>query len=117
MHDMLRLPKAEMLPEDYNEAWIWFQGYKVRQNLRLCSPVLQKAFEIFSQQLILRGIEIEWQTEDSTLELMADYLQLEQVFILRFQEELFVRAMCLLTVMSEFTFVTLQKLMYIKTHL
>jgi histidine kinase len=45
------------------------------------NQVLQKAFEIFSQQLILRGIEIEWQTENSPLELMADYLQLEQVFI------------------------------------
>jgi len=45
------------------------------------NQVLQKAFEIFSQQLILRGIEVEWQTENSPLELMADYLQLEQVFI------------------------------------
>lgn len=43
--------------------------------------VLQKAFEIFSQQLKLRGIEIEWQIENSPLEIMADNVQLEQVFI------------------------------------
>ncbi|HIJ56912.1 MAG TPA: PAS domain S-box protein [Deltaproteobacteria bacterium] len=45
------------------------------------NEVLQKAFEIFSQQLKLREIEIEWQTEDSPLEIMADNIQLEQVFI------------------------------------
>jgi PAS domain S-box-containing protein len=45
------------------------------------NEVLQKAFEIFSQQLKLRGIEIDWQTENAPLEIMADDVQLEQVFI------------------------------------
>jgi histidine kinase len=47
----------------------------------LVNDVLQKAFEIFSQQLKLRGIVIDWQTENAPLEIMADDVQLEQVFI------------------------------------
>ena len=49
--------------------------------LLMVNDVLHKAFEIFSQQLKLRGIEIEWQTDERPLEIRADNIQLEQVFI------------------------------------
>ncbi|MBW2180433.1 MAG: PAS domain S-box protein, partial [Deltaproteobacteria bacterium] len=43
--------------------------------------VLEKAFEIFSQQLKLRGIEVAWDITDSLPKIMGDPSRLEQVFI------------------------------------
>ncbi|WP_207680731.1 PAS domain S-box protein [Desulfonema magnum] len=43
--------------------------------------VLQKAFEIFSQQLKLRGIEVVWDLEENLPRIMGDPGRLEQVFI------------------------------------
>ena len=43
--------------------------------------VMQSAFEIFSQQLILRGIEVIWDLERDLPKINADPSRLEQVFI------------------------------------
>jgi histidine kinase len=43
--------------------------------------VMQSAFEIFSQQLILRGIEVIWDLEHDLPKINADPSRLEQVFI------------------------------------
>ena len=45
------------------------------------NEVLKKAFEIFSQQLKLRGIEVLWNTEKKLPGIYADPSRLEQVFI------------------------------------
>jgi histidine kinase len=45
------------------------------------NEVLQKAFEIFSQQLKLRGIEVVWDIERELPKIKADPSRLEQVFI------------------------------------
>ena len=45
------------------------------------NDVMQSAFEIFSQQLILRGIEVIWQLERDLPKINADPSRLEQVFI------------------------------------
>jgi histidine kinase len=45
------------------------------------NTVLKKAFEIFSQQLKLRGIEVQWQIEKKLPRIYADPSRLEQVFI------------------------------------
>ena len=45
------------------------------------NEVLEKAFEIFSQQLKLRGIRVVWETEKSLPKISADPARLEQVFI------------------------------------
>jgi len=45
------------------------------------NDTLKRAFDLFSQQLKLRGIEIEWQTEGVLPEIMADDVHLEQIFI------------------------------------
>jgi histidine kinase len=42
---------------------------------------MQSAFEIFSQQLILRGIEVIWDLERELPKINADPSRLEQVFI------------------------------------
>ena len=44
-------------------------------------PYSRKAFEIFSQQLKARGIEIVWDLEDPLPPVNADSNRLEQVFI------------------------------------
>jgi histidine kinase len=43
--------------------------------------VMEKAFEIFSQQLKVRGIQVEWEIEKDLPIIMADPGRLEQVFI------------------------------------
>jgi len=43
--------------------------------------ILGNAFEIFSQQLKLRDIEVIWETEENLSEIKADSSRLEQVFI------------------------------------
>jgi histidine kinase len=43
--------------------------------------VLERAFEIFSQQLKLRGIEVVWDIEKDLPKINADQSRLEQVFI------------------------------------
>jgi len=43
--------------------------------------ILKNAFEIFSQQLKLRDIEVIWDTEENLPEIKADPSRLEQVFI------------------------------------
>ena len=43
--------------------------------------VLKNAFQIFSQQLKLREIEVDWNLEENLPEIMADSSRLEQVFI------------------------------------
>ncbi len=43
--------------------------------------ILKKSFEIFSQQLKVRGIEVTWQLDENLPEVMADAGRLEQVFI------------------------------------
>jgi len=43
--------------------------------------ILKKSFEIFSQQLKVRGIEVAWQLDENLPEVMADAGRLEQVFI------------------------------------
>ena len=45
------------------------------------NEVLRSAFEIFSQQLKVRGIEVIWDLEDNLPCVMADAGRLEQVFI------------------------------------
>ena len=45
------------------------------------NTVLEKTFEIFSQQLKVRGIEVFWNLEESLPVVMADPDRLEQVFI------------------------------------
>ena len=45
------------------------------------NAVLEKAFEIFSQQLKLRGIEVVWDIEKELPKINADSIRLEQVFI------------------------------------
>jgi histidine kinase len=45
------------------------------------NEVLQKAFEIFSQQLKLRGIEVVWEIEKGLPKINAHHSRLEQVFI------------------------------------
>jgi histidine kinase len=45
------------------------------------NDVMQSAFEIFSQQLILRGIEVIWDLERELPKINADPSRLEQVFI------------------------------------
>ncbi|UCF94292.1 MAG: PAS domain S-box protein, partial [Desulfobacterales bacterium] len=45
------------------------------------NEVLEKAFEIFSQQLKLRGIEVVWNIEKALPRINADPSRLEQVFI------------------------------------
>ena len=43
--------------------------------------VLEKSFEIFRQQLVVRGIEVDWEIEENLPLVMADAGRLEQVFI------------------------------------
>jgi histidine kinase len=45
------------------------------------NDVLEKSLEIFSQQLVVRGIEVEWEIEENLPLIMADAGRLEQVFI------------------------------------
>ncbi len=45
------------------------------------NKVLKSAFEIFSQQLKVRGIDVEWNIHENLPEIMADPNRLEQVFI------------------------------------
>ena len=45
------------------------------------NKVLKSAFEIFSQQLKVRGIDVEWHTMEDLPDIMADPNRLEQVFI------------------------------------
>jgi histidine kinase len=45
------------------------------------NDVLKKAFEIFSQQLKLRGIDVVWELEETLPLIMGDSVRLEQVFI------------------------------------
>jgi histidine kinase len=45
------------------------------------NDVLKRAFEIFSQQLKLRGIEVQWHIEKKLPKIYADPSRLEQVFI------------------------------------
>jgi histidine kinase len=45
------------------------------------NQVLERSFEIFSQQLKVRGIEVEWHLADKLPEIIADPDRLEQVFI------------------------------------
>jgi len=45
------------------------------------NEVMVRAFEIFSQQLKLRGIEVVWEIEEDLPKISADFSRLEQVFI------------------------------------
>jgi histidine kinase len=45
------------------------------------NEVLEKSLEIFSQQLVVRGIEVDWEIEENLPLIMADADRLEQVFI------------------------------------
>ncbi len=45
------------------------------------NAALKKAFEIFSQQLKVRGITVEWDIADQLPQVLADAGRLEQVFI------------------------------------
>jgi histidine kinase len=45
------------------------------------NDVLRRSFEIFSQQLKVRGIEVTWQLDENLPAIMADADRLEQVFI------------------------------------
>jgi histidine kinase len=45
------------------------------------NKVLKSAFEIFSQQLKIRGIDVEWNIQENIPEIMVDPNRLEQVFI------------------------------------
>ena len=45
------------------------------------NQVLKDAFQIFSQQLKLREIDVDWNLEENLPEIMADPSRLEQVFI------------------------------------
>ena len=51
-----------------------------REKIQL-NEVLQRAFEIFSQQLKLRGIDVVWDIEKDLPKINADQSRLEQVFI------------------------------------
>jgi histidine kinase len=58
-------------------------GRKTDPNLESVSlnEVLERAFEIFSQQLKVRGIEVEWRTEPDLPPIMGNPSRLEQVII------------------------------------
>jgi histidine kinase len=58
-------------------------GRKSEGDLRpvLVSDVLKSAFELFSQQLKLREIEVRWEIEDGLSPILADHGRLEQVLI------------------------------------
>jgi histidine kinase len=45
------------------------------------NDVLERSFEIFSQQLMVRGIEVGWEIEENLPPIMADADRLEQIFI------------------------------------
>ena len=45
------------------------------------NDILEKAFEIFSQQLKVRGIDVQWQIEKNLPQILGDPGRLEQVFI------------------------------------
>lgn len=45
------------------------------------NDVLEKSFEMFSQQLMVRGIEVDWKIDENLPLIMADAGRLEQVFI------------------------------------
>jgi histidine kinase len=45
------------------------------------NDILEKAFEIFSQQLKVRGIDVLWQIEQNLPQVLGDTGRLEQVFI------------------------------------
>ncbi|MFH1488777.1 MAG: ATP-binding protein [Pseudomonadota bacterium] len=45
------------------------------------SGVLRRAYEVMSQQLKLRGIDVQWQLQDGLPMIEADSVRLEQVFI------------------------------------
>ncbi len=45
------------------------------------NAILKRAFEIFSQQLKVRGIEVEWETQETLPPVKGDPDRLEQVFI------------------------------------
>jgi C4-dicarboxylate-specific signal transduction histidine kinase len=49
---------------------------------RFClNEVLERAFEIFSQQLKVRGIDVKWQTDPDLPRIMGNPSRLEQVII------------------------------------
>jgi histidine kinase len=56
---------------------------KSELSLALIQPneILQNAFEIFSQQLKVRGIQVVWEIQDDLPRVKADPSRLEQVFI------------------------------------
>jgi histidine kinase len=58
-------------------------GRKSDPNLEpiLLNEVLERAFEIFSQQLKVRGIEVIWQTDPDLPRVMGNPSRLEQVII------------------------------------
>jgi histidine kinase len=58
-------------------------GRKSDPNLEpiLLNEVLERAFEIFSQQLKVRGIEVNWQTNPDLPRVMGNPSRLEQVII------------------------------------
>jgi len=58
-------------------------GRKSDMNLEAVhiNDVLKKTFEVFSQQLTVRGIEVIWNLEDGLPPITADSDRLEQVFI------------------------------------
>ncbi|NOX32849.1 MAG: PAS domain S-box protein [Deltaproteobacteria bacterium] len=45
------------------------------------NETIKRAFDIFSQQLKLREIEVKWELDNNLPEILADPLKLEQVFI------------------------------------
>ncbi len=45
------------------------------------NDILTSAFDIFSQQLKVRGIEVAWEIEENLPRVMGDHSRLEQVFI------------------------------------
>jgi len=58
-------------------------GRRTDPNLEpvLLNEVLERAFEIFSQQLKVRGIDVVWQTDPDLPRIMGNPSRLEQVFI------------------------------------
>jgi len=50
------------------------------EKIRL-NDVIRSAFDVFSQQLKIRGIEVIWDIQDNLPDIMADPGRLEQVFI------------------------------------
>ena len=58
-------------------------GRKSDPNLEpvLLNEVLKRAFEIFSQQLKVRGIEVKWQLDQNLPPIMGNHSRLEQVII------------------------------------